>query len=219
MPLTTEVLEFLLILVLITNFYLLGASPLGAAIRMVGLQGVLLAGLPLLAHTQNLSTHLFFLAAGSLLVKGILIPRLLLWALRDVSLRREVHPYLGFTSSLIFGVLALAASFWLSSLVLFTFSAGSRLLLPTALFMFLCGFFLIIVRKKALSQVIGYLVMENGIYVFGMALAAKQPFVVEMGVLLDLLVGIFVMGIALYHINQEFDHIDSEALDVLRDTE
>ncbi len=219
MPMATEALELLLILVLITNFYLLGASPLGAAIRMAGMQGVLLAGLPLLANAQNLSPHLFFLAAGSLLVKGILIPRLLLWALRDVSMRREVRPYLGFTSSLAFGVLCLAASFWLSSLILFPFSTGSRLLFPTALFMFLCGFFLIIARKKALSQVIGYLVMENGIFVFATALAAEQPLVVEMGVLLDLLVGVFVMGIAVYHINQEFDHIDSEALDILRDSE
>ena len=69
----------------------------------------------------------------------------------------------------------------------------------------------------ALSQVLGYLAMENGIYAFGMAFAIQEPLMVEMGVLLDVFVAVFVMGIAIHHISREFDHIDTDKLSALKD--
>jgi hydrogenase-4 component E len=210
-------LELLLVLVIITNFLLLGSSPLGASIRIVAFQGVLLAALPFLANPGRWSFPLFLMAAGSLLVKGMLIPWLLTRALRDVNIRQEVKPYVGFTLSLLAGILIIGFSFWAGSKIRLPWDPSFSLLIPAAVSMLLCGFFLIVSRKKALSQVIGYLVMENGIYVFGVGLAAEQPLVVELGVLLDLFVAVFVMGIALYHINQEFDHIDAPTMDELRD--
>ena len=212
-----KTLELLLVLVIITDFLLLGSSPLGASIRIVGFQGLLLAALPVLANAGNLSIPLFLMAGGSLVVKGMVIPWLLTRALRDVNIRQEIKPYVGFTLSLFTGILIIGFSFWAGSLIRLPWKSSVSLLIPAAVSMLLCGFFLIVSRKKALSQVIGYLVMENGIYVFGMGLAAEQPLVVELGVLLDLFVAVFVMGIALYHINQEFDHIDAPAMDELRD--
>ena len=88
---------------------------------------------------------------------------------------------------------------------------------PAALFTILVGLFLIVSRRKALNQVLGYLVLENGIYAFGVAPgAASVPLLVELGVLLDVFVAVFVMGIAIYHINREFDHIDADQLDRLK---
>lgn len=85
--------------------------------------------------------------------------------------------------------------------------------------MMLVGFFLIVSRRIALSQVLGYLVLENGIYILGVALVHEQPFLVELGVLLDVFVGVFVMGIMMFHINREFDHIDVHRLAKLTDFE
>ena len=79
------------------------------------------------------------------------------------------------------------------------------------------GLFLIVSRKTALMQVVGYLVLENGIYIFGMALAQEEPLLVEMGILLDVFVAVFVMGIAIFHISREFDHIDVDQLTSLKD--
>ena len=70
--------------------------------------------------------------------------------------------------------------------------------------------------KKARTQVIGYLVIENGAYVFGQSMAAQMPFLVELGILLDLLVGMFVMSIVIHQINREFDHIDVDQLNLLK---
>jgi hydrogenase-4 component E len=90
-------------------------------------------------------------------------------------------------------------------------------LIPAAMAMALCGLFLIIARRQALTQVIGYLVFENGIYLFGLAISAKNPLLVELGVLLDVFVGVFVMGIVIYHINREFDSISVEDLRMLKE--
>ena len=91
------------------------------------------------------------------------------------------------------------------------------LVVPVAIFMMLAGLFLIVSRKKALTQVIGYLVVENGIYAFGVAIMHEAPFLVEIGVLLDAFVAVFIMGIILFHINREFDHIDTDRLITLKD--
>jgi hydrogenase-4 component E len=91
------------------------------------------------------------------------------------------------------------------------------LLVPVALSTILIGLFLIVSRKKALSQVLGYLVFENGIFTFGVGAAYEAPVLVEMGVLLDVFVAVFVMGIAIFHISREFDSIDTTRLETLRD--
>ncbi len=72
-------------------------------------------------------------------------------------------------------------------------------------------------RSKAVTQVLGYLVLENGIYCFGLGAAPRSPALVEMGILLDVFVAVFVMGITIYHINREFDHIDTDQLISLKD--
>ena len=81
----------------------------------------------------------------------------------------------------------------------------------------LVGLFLIVARKKAISQVLGFVVMENGIYTFGVGLVRESPLLVELGVMLDVFVAVFVMGIAIFHISREFDHIDTHELTTLKD--
>jgi hydrogenase-4 component E len=83
--------------------------------------------------------------------------------------------------------------------------------------MLLIGLLTLVSRVKAVTQVVGYLVMENGIFLFGVLLLEAMPYLIELGVLLDLFVGVFVMGIVIFHINRAFDHIDVDQLSTLRD--
>ena len=96
-------------------------------------------------------------------------------------------------------------------------SDGTAFLVPVALFTVMVGMLLIVGRRKAVMQTLGYLAMENGIYAFGLAFAVEEPLLVEMGVLLDVFVAVFVMGIAIHHISREFDHIDTDRLSALKD--
>ena len=81
----------------------------------------------------------------------------------------------------------------------------------------LTGFLILTTRRKAITQVVGYLVLENGIFVMGLALLEAMPLLVEAGVLLDLFVGIFVMGIIINHISREFSSMDTARLSSLKE--
>jgi hydrogenase-4 component E len=94
---------------------------------------------------------------------------------------------------------------------------ASPWLVPVSFFSIFAGLFLIVSRKRAVSQVLGFLVLENGIYTFGVGVVVRTPYLVEVGVLLDVFVAVFVMGITIFHINREFDHINTDRLSTLKD--
>ena len=207
--------NLLLLLVILLNFFTLGSSRLGACIRAVALQGAILAVLPVTVH--GLTVHAFVLAGGALALKGVFIPWLLFRAIREVRIRREVEPLIGYVPTLILGALTTAAAFIFADfLPLVPLHRGS-LFIPTALATLFTGFLLLITRRKAITQVLGYLMFENGIFIFAMLLSAAMPLMVEAGVLLDLLVGIFVMGIVINQINREFSTLNTERLSSLRE--
>ncbi len=210
-------IDGLVVVLVLTGFLLLGSSRLAESIRMVAIQGLALGFLPLLIHSQEVSVRLTLLALVSMILKGLIFPRLLFRAVREAHVRREVQPFVGFTLSLFIGIVILWMSFWLGSRLSLPGEIQSSLIVPGALFMALIGFFLIVSRRIAISQVLGYLVMENGVFVFGAALIQEQPALIELGILLDVFVGVFVMGITIFHINREFDHIDINQLANLRD--
>jgi hydrogenase-4 component E len=202
--------------VLLTDFRLLGGSRLVALIRIAGIQGALLGGLAALSAAGRPDWSLV-LAGVTVAVKGLLLPRLLLRAIRRAEIRREVEPLVGYSASILLGVVALGAAAWLGAALPLPGGGAPRLLVPTALFTGLTGLFLVVARRKAILQALGYLVFENGIYGFGLAVAHEDPFLVQLGVLLDLLVAVFVMGIIVFQIQRDFDHIDVDRLSFLHD--
>jgi hydrogenase-4 component E len=206
-----------LVLLALTSLLLLGSSRLRGCIRIIAFQGLLLGGLTLTAHAHELSLRTWLLAAGVTLLKGAGFPWLLARVLREADVPREVEPFVSYNASLLIGTVMLAGSLWLSARLPLPSPPISRLLVPVALFATMAGLFLIVSRRKALTQVLGYLVVENGIYVFGAGLVQGTPMIVELGVLLDVFVAVFVMGIAIFHINREFEHIDADRLAALRD--
>ena len=210
-------MDFVLVLAVSANFMVLGSSRLTAGIRAVALQGVLMAILPLLLPNAGRSAHVLFLSAGMFALKGALFPWVLFRAIREISMRREMEPLIGFTPSLIVGAVAAGAAFWLASRLPRLPVIASPLLVPAALTTILLSLIVLVSRTKALSQVLGYLMLENGIFLFGLVLVREMPFLIEIGVLLDLFVAVFVMGIVVYQINREFDHIDTYHLTTLKD--
>lgn len=206
-----------MVLLALTSMLLVASSRLTRCIRIVAFQGVLLGALTLVLHQHKLSVRTVMLAAAIVGLKGVAFPRLLSRVLEGAEIRREVEPLIGYISSLLLGALTLAVSFWLSARLPLPAPAVSALIVPVALFTTLAGLFLIVTRRTALTQVLAYLVLENGIFLFGIGLVRHTPMLVELGVLLDVFVAVFVMGIAIFHINREFDHIDTDQLTVLRD--
>ncbi len=213
----SDLLDPILVFVALVNLTLLGLSRLAACIRLTAAQGMALGALPLLVAAHGISVRLVLLSIVMFVLKGIVFPRFLLRAIRAADVRHEVEPIVGYTSSILLGIVILALSFWMASRFVLPHPVASPLVLPLALATILIGLFLIVSRRKAIMQVVGYLVLENGIFIFGVALAQEEPFLVEMGVQLDVFVAVFIMGIMIFHISREFDHIDVDQLTSLKD--
>lgn len=207
--------DLLLLLIVLTNFWVLGTTRLSAAIRATAVQGVLLAGLPIALY-PGFSLHILGLAVGTIMVKAIVLPLLLARAIREAAVRREIEPLIGFAPSMIFGALAVALAFSIAPKLPLP-GLQTPVLVPVSLSTVVIGLLVLTTRTKALTQVVGYLILENGIYVFGLSQVERVPFLVEVGVLLDIFVGVFIMGIVVFHINREFDSLDSARLAELRD--
>ena len=212
----SEGLNLLLVIFLLLNFWMLGTSRLRAVIHCAGAQGMLL-GIAYLAMHGASGPRAVALGIAIVSIKGILIPRILISALRSQPIRREVEPFISFTVSLLLGALATGlAVLFARTLPLIESDAGA-LLVPTSLATVLTGFIVLTTRRKALTQVVGYLTLENGIFIFGLTLIEAMPFLVEAGILLDVLVAVFVMGVVVEHIVREFSSVGGDELVELRE--
>jgi len=118
---------------------------------------------------------------------------------------------------LMLGGFLIGAAFLISSRMDLPVKETSNLLVPCAFSVIMIGFLLLVSRFKAITQVVGYLVMENGIFLFALLLLDKTPLLVEMGILLDIFVGVLIMGIVINHINEEFESTNTIHLTTLRD--
>ena len=207
-----------LILVVVIDLVLLASSRLRAVIRSAAAQGALLSLVPILLATDRAEIgHVLALALIALVAKGAVIPWMLNWAIRETAIRREVEPILGFLPSLVLGGLGVVLAFALSNDLPLPAPERHALLVPTALSTVWAGLLLVVSRRKAVAQVIGFLVLENGVFLFGLLISDFMPAMVEAGVLLDLLAAVFVMGIVMFDINREFSSLDTEKLSALKD--
>lgn len=198
------------------NLVALGSSRLPVLIRTMSIQGVLLGLMPIWLASE-FDWHVALVALATVAGKGLVIPSLLRRAMRAVSIEREVEPIVGFELSLLLGagatIGAVAAARWLPLLP----EHRGSLLVAGAMATVATGFILLVGRVKAIAQVCGFLILENGIYVFGLLLITSTPVLVEAGVLLDVTVGVFVIGIIVDRIQRTFDSLDTRKLTALRE--
>jgi hydrogenase-4 component E len=199
------------------NLLALGSSRLPSLIRAMSVQGMLLGLMPLLLEAEDLEWRILLVVLATLAGKGFIIPSLLRRAMRAANIEREIQPFLGYVPSLLLGAGGTIAAVALArALPLLPEHAGS-LLVPGAIASVLTGFILMIGRVKAISQVCGYLILENGIYLFGLLLIHSTPLLVESGILLDVTVGVFIIGIIVDRIQRAFDSLDTRKLTTLRE--
>jgi hydrogenase-4 component E len=212
--------ELILVVVLLSVLFSLGSTRVISLVKLMALQGIMVSLTPLfMKHQGGLgnSAILFYLAM--ILIKGVLIPGLLYLAAKRVAIKREIEPIIGYHASILTGLAIILASVFLANRLQVASIAGHEVALVTAITTMGAGFFLMMARVKAITQIIGYLMLENGIYLVGTALTEHHHtvYVVEFGVLLDLLVAVMIMGIILHNINRAFDDVDTTLLGRLKD--
>jgi hydrogenase-4 component E len=212
----SETLNLLVGLAMGLNLLALGSSRLPSLIRAMSLQGVVLGVMPLLIEHERFDWRIVLVALATMAGKGVLIPGLLRRAMRAANIEREIEPFIGFVPSLLLGAGGTIGAVVLARELPLLEPAGS-LLVAGSMASILTGFILLIGRVKAISQVCGYLILENGIYLFGLLLIHSTPLLVESGILLDLTVGVFVIGIIVDRIQRAFDSLDTRKLTTLHE--
>ncbi len=212
----TGALNLLIGLAMGLNLVALASSRLPSVIHAAALQGMVLGVLPLLLD-HELHWVVALVSTATVAVKGFVIPGLLRRALRVANIDREMQPLLGFVPSLLLGGAATIGAVALAGALPLLPEHTRSLLVPGAFATVVCGFLLLTGRAKAISQVCGYLILENGIYLFGLLLISSMPLLVEAGILLDLTVAVFVIGIIMDRIQREFDTLDTGKLTSLRE--
>ncbi|HEY9172828.1 MAG TPA: hydrogenase [Verrucomicrobiae bacterium] len=199
------------------NLVALGTSRLPSLIRVAALQGMLLGVMPLLLEHEQPRLMVVVVAIATVALKGLVIPALLGRAMRTANIDRDLDPLIGFLPSLLLGAAGMIGAVALARHLPLLPEHHESLLVAGAMASVFTGLLLLIGRAKAISQVCGYLILENGIYLFGLLLIHSTPLLVEGGILLDLTVAVFVIGIIVDRIQRAFDSLDTRKLTVLRE--
>lgn len=195
--------------------WMCGVTRLRTQLTLLALQVALLTYLALIMGLQAHATHYLVLAAVVLLIKAIAIPGYLSWATVQLGIREDRGALIAPTASLLLGCGVLGVSHFLAKYIAaptFGHSGAAGM----ALTLVLAGMVLMIGRRLAISQVIGFLVLENGIFLYGLTQTSGMPLVIEMGVIFDVLVGVLISGLVIFRLNRSFEHIDVTHLRGLR---
>ncbi len=204
------------LLIILSNIFLLGSSRTGAMIRGIAFQGVLLSLLPLFLPSESVRIlDIIILAVLSIAIKGVIIPHYLRKVTRNIRTKKELHPYLGYSVSVIFGLLVSYGSFYFIGKLPFMYLSISPFNTSAAFASMIIGMFIIATRRNIIAQIIGYLVFENAGFILGISIASSQPLFIEIGILLDLLAGIVIMVVAVNHIHLYFDNVNTDSLERL----
>lgn len=214
-------IEVMAILILACAVSMIGSRRIRTGIWLYCLQSLGLATIAAMIAHQLHEPHIYAAAGLALAVKAIAIPTVMLHVYKRLEIRRDFESFLGITTSLLVSALLVAISFYAAKsalgLGLHELSVLPASLLGSSLSNVLLGFFMMINRKKALSQVIGLSVMENGLFLAAIALTSGMPLVIEIGILAELLVAAMLMGILIFKIGRNFDSIDTQRLSSLKD--
>jgi hydrogenase-4 component E len=207
-----QIIDILSTVLVLSNFYLLASSRLLIYVKIIALQGFVLGVMTFLAQSEMTELRFIILGLGNIVLKSIIVPWLFIKAIHEARIRREVEPLVSYSLSLFFGIASFAASMWLASRLPGFSSRFTEITIGAVFFMMFTGLFLIVSRTKAITQVIGYLIFENGIYLFGVSSVAEAPLFVELGVFLDIVVTVFIMAIIVHHIDRRFDTLNIRQL-------
>lgn len=202
-------------LLLGTTFLLVAGRRLGSSVRLVAFQSLLIALLTALAGLATGDRGMILAALLVLAVKALTVPSFLFRIIRRIGADRQAELAVNTTWSLILsGGMAMVA--YRAAARLATDDLLTRAILPVALTMLMTGLFVMISRRTALMQVVGLLVLENGLFLTALAMTEGMPLLVELGISFDLLVAGIILGVLVYRIHDTFDSIDVNHLRTLR---
>ncbi|ABN85935.1 hydrogenase 4 membrane component [Burkholderia pseudomallei] len=213
----TQLVNFLAAILLLLSFAMLSQRRILSLIHLYTLQGVALVSANLILGFVTADTHLYVSAALTLLLKVGLIPWILYRLVQRLNVKADVEPLLNIPTTLVAGIALVIVAFNVAAPISRLAESAARGTLGIALACVLLSFMMMITRAKAIPQVIGFLSMENGLFFAAAAATNGMPMIVELGIGLDVLVGILILGVFMFQIREQFDSLDIHHLEKLKD--
>ncbi|MDR2604298.1 MAG: hydrogenase-4 component E [Desulfovibrio sp.] len=204
-------------IVVMSDLALLGAERPRLCIRLIAMQGLLMGLMPLAAGKSGVNLYVLGVCAVFAVIKGMVLPWLLRRTLHRLPPQAAPAPYVGHAACVVLGVCGLTLSIWLGRRMGIAANPLFSEVFPAGMATIIAGILLMVTRREILSQMFGYLVMENGIFLLGSPMAEQSSLWLELTVLLDILGAAFVMGIAVHHMSRAFDAVDADHIASLRD--
>lgn len=210
----SNMMQLLIAMILVSTFMILGSTRLYSCVRAFGIQSFLLACVAGIVAYSTGKDDIYIVALLTLILKAAVIPYIFLYIIREIKVTREIELYVNISPSLIIGGVLVVISYYLIRSISII-SELSSLALSASMSLVSIGLFIMISRKKALMQMLGILIMENGLFLGAISLTYGMPLLVELGIFFDVLIGVLIMGILIFRINKTFESIDTDMLKTL----
>ncbi len=215
--LTGQIINLLAAVLLLLSFAMLAQRRILSLINLFAAQGfVLMLSTAFVAWATG-QTHLWWSAGLTLVLKVALLPWILHRLIRRLNVKWDVETLINIPTTMLFGLLLVILAFNLAQPVSALAGTITRGTLGIALAAVLLSFLMMITRSKAVPQVIGFLAMENSLFFAATAATYGMPMVVELGIALDVLVGVIILGVFFFQIRERFDSLDIHHLEKLRE--
>ena len=210
-----SIIDIIAAIAALLAIWMCGISRLSVLLKLLAAQTSCLALIAVLLAWQRHAVQYLLLAVVVLVVKAVAIPVYLAWSARRLGVHRDTGVYLHPTAGLLLGCVILMLGIFLAP-QLSVPALGNAGAAGMALTLVMTGMLLMMTRRLALSQVVGFLLLDNGIFLYGLTQTHGMPLIIEMGVILDVLVAVMVAGIIIFRLNRSFEHIDVTQLRGLR---
>ena len=216
-PLSAQLINLFASVILLLSFAMLAQRRVLALINLFALQGLTLCLSTLVVAVTTGQTHLYWSAGLTLALKALLLPWILHRLVRRLEVKWDVESLIKVPTTMLVGIVLVIIAFNVALPISQLSSTISRGTLGIALATVMLAFLMMITRSKAIPQVVGFLAMENGLFLAATSATYGMPMVVELGIALDVLVGVIILGVFFFQIREQFDSLDIRNLEKLKE--
>jgi len=217
MNMQSQLIDLFAALLLLISFGMLAQRRVLSLINLFALQGLVLSISTMVVAWSSNQHHLYYSAGITLLLKVFFLPWLLHRLIRKLDIKWDVETLINIPTTMLIGIAMVVFAFNLALPISQLSATITKSTLGIALATVLLSFMMMITRRKAVPQVIGFLAMENGLFFAATSATYGMPMVVELGIALDVLVGSFIFGIFFFHIRETFDSLDIKHMEKLKE--
>ena len=219
LPLYAQLINLFAAFLLLLAFAMLAQRRVLSLINLFAMQGFALAVSTGIVAYGTHQTHLYWSAGLTLVLKVMLLPWLLHRLIRQLDVKWDVEGLINIPTTMLIGIVLVVFSFNLALPISQLSHTVTRATLGIAMASVMLSFLMMITRRKAIPQVVGFLAMENGLFFAATSATYGMPMVVELGIALDVLVGMIILGVFFFQIREQFDSLDLKHMEKLKETE